>query len=256
MAQKPIEGLREGLPLIRFENVSFRYPTGDRPILNGVKLEVQRCEWIGIVGSTGAGKTTMLDLMAGLTQPTEGQVVVGETVLTPEFLEDWRRHIGVVPQEVILIDDTLLRNVAFGLDSDAIDPERVAEVCRAAGLSELIETLSDGYDTSLGDRGLRLSGGERQRVGIARALYRRPQLLLLDEATSALDQATEARIVTTLRELARRCTLITVAHRLSSVKPCDRILVMEHGKIAAQGTYDQLVRESKVFQELALVGRG
>lgn len=256
VAQRPIEGFREGLPLISFEGVGFQYPTGDRLILDGVDLEVQRREWIGIVGSTGAGKTTMLDLMAGLSQPTKGRILVGESPLTPEVLEDWRRHIGVVPQEVILLDDTLLRNVAFGLDVEAIDRERVAEVCQAAGLAKLLDTLSDGYDTPLGDRGLRLSGGERQRVGIARALYRQPQLLLLDEATSALDQATEARIVTTLRELAKSCTLVTVAHRLSSVKPCDRILVMEHGKIAAQGTYDELVRDSKVFQELALVGQG
>lgn len=252
VAQKPLEGFDEERPLLSFQQVGFQYPKGDRLILDGIDLEIGRKEWIGIVGSTGAGKTTMLDLMAGLCTPTEGRILVGESTLSPEFMQAWRGQIGVVPQEVILLDDTLMRNIAFGLDSENIDETRVAEVCRAAGLEGLLSTLSDGYHTSLGERGLRLSGGERQRVGIARALYRQPQLLLLDEATSALDQATEARIVTTLRDLAKTCTLVTVAHRLSSVRPCDRILVMDHGKIAAMGSYDELVSESRIFQELAV----
>lgn len=251
---RAVEGLQEGRPLVTFEKVEFRYPEGDRQILDKVDLKVGRREWIGIVGSTGAGKTTMLDLMSGLCLPTGGEIVVGSTPLTADVMEDWRSHIGVVPQEVILLDDTLRKNIAFGSAVEDIDDARVAEVCQAAGLAGLIEGLSEGYETSLGERGVRLSGGERQRVGIARALYRKPDLLLLDEATSALDQATEARIVKTLRELANDCTLVTVAHRLSSVKPCDRILVMEHGKIAAVGTYEELVRDSHVFRELAALG--
>ncbi len=254
VVHRPVEGLEVDGPLMVFEQVEFRYPEGDRQILDKVDLRIGRREWIGIVGSTGAGKTTMLDLMSGLCLPTGGQIRVGTSLLVPEVMEDWRQHIGVVPQEVILLDDTLLRNVAFGLDSEEIDGQRVEEVCRAAGLVSLLETLPQGYDTPLGERGVRLSGGERQRVGIARALYRKPDLLLLDEATSALDQATEARIVKTLRELANNCTLVTVAHRLSSVKPCDRILVMESGKIVAQGSYDELVAQSQAFRELAAMG--
>lgn len=249
---RPVEGLEaEDGALVTFEQVEFRYPQGDRAILDKVDLRVGRREWIGIVGSTGAGKTTMLDLMSGLCLPTKGKVLVGTTPLTAEVMDDWRSHIGVVPQEVILLDDSLRKNIAFGSAVEDIDDARVEQVCQAAGLSGLIEGLPEGYDTNLGERGVRLSGGERQRVGLARALYRKPALLLLDEATSALDQATEARIVKTLRELAQECTLVTVAHRLSSVKPCDRILVMENGKIAAQGSYDELVQRSEVFRELA-----
>ncbi len=251
---KPLDGLTDSGPLISFESVEFSYPTGDRKILHGVDLEIQRHEWVGIVGSTGAGKTTMLDLMSGLCRPTSGRVVIGTTPLTPEVTRDWQRRIGVVPQDVILLDDTLLRNVAFGLAPEEIDEVRVAEVCGAAGLGGLLETLNQGYQTPLGERGIRLSGGERQRVGIARALYHKPELILLDEATSALDQATEARIVGTLRELAKSCTLVTVAHRLSSVKPCDRILVMNHGLIADQGSFDELLEKSRVFRDMALVG--
>lgn len=252
---KTLEGLTDSGALLSFQSVEFSYPTGDRKILRGVDLEIQRREWVGIVGSTGAGKTTMLDLMSGLCRPTSGRVLIGATTLTPDVTRDWQRRIGVVPQDVILLDDTLLRNVAFGLAPEEIDELRVAEVCAAAGLNRLLETLDHGYQTPLGERGVRLSGGERQRVGIARALYHKPELILLDEATSALDQATEARIVGTLRELARSCTLVTVAHRLSSVKPCDRILVMENGEIAAEGTYEELVRDSQVFRELAALSQ-
>lgn len=256
VSQRPVHGVKSADYLLQFRDVAFRYPQGERQILDGIDLKVRPREWIGIVGATGAGKTTMLDLMSGLTMPTGGTIQVGDTPLGPEVLLDWRKHIGVVPQEVILLDDTLLRNVAFGSDPEEIDEARVEEVCVAAGLSTLLENLPEGLETPLGERGVRLSGGERQRVGIARALYMRPDLLLLDEATSALDQATEARIVKTLKDLTGECTLVTVAHRLSSVKPCDRILVMENGKIAAQGTYEQLVVESEVFQKLALITAG
>jgi ABC-type bacteriocin/lantibiotic exporter with double-glycine peptidase domain len=255
VVQETVSGLTEDGPLLRFENVKFSYESADRPILNGINLSVGRREWVGIVGSSGAGKTTMLDLMSGLCQPTDGRVVVGTSPLTPSVVVDWQRRLGVVPQEVILLDDSLLRNVAFGFEAQAIDEDRVKRVCQAAGLSRLIETLPEGYQTSLGDRGVRLSGGERQRVGLARALYLQPDLLLLDEATSALDQATEARIVSTLRELVKSCSLVTVAHRLSSVKPCDRILVLERGVVVAEGTFDELIKGSSHFQELALVGQ-
>ena len=242
-------------PLLRFEEVGFTYQEGEPAILNNINLQVNRGEWIGIVGSTGAGKTTVLDLMSGLCQPTAGQVLVGSSVLSPSVTVDWQRRLGVVPQEVILLDDTLANNVAFGFEQNEIDRARVQKVCQAAGLSTLIEGLPQGYETPLGERGVRLSGGERQRVGLARALYLQPDLLLLDEATSALDQATEARIVNTLRDLVSECSLVTVAHRLSSVKPCDRILVLERGVVVAEGTYDELLSGSSHFQELALVGR-
>lgn len=240
-------------PLVRLEQVGFRYPNSSREILRLIDLEVAHHEWIGVVGSTGAGKTTLLDVITGLVEPTEGRVGVGGTPLDGEVGPAWRRRLAVVPQEVILLDESLLRNVAFGHDDAAIDRERVLEVCRAAGLQALLEQLPEGLETPLGERGTRLSGGERQRVGLARALYLRPALLLLDEATSALDQATEATLVATLRELTRQCTLITVAHRLSSVQPCHRIVVLEEGRLVAQGSYQQLLESSPAFRQLALV---
>jgi ABC-type bacteriocin/lantibiotic exporter with double-glycine peptidase domain len=252
--QETVKGLDSDGPLLRFQGVKFTHPGAERPLLEGIDLKVGRKEWIGIVGSTGAGKTTVLDLMSGLIQPSEGTVMVGESVLTPSVVVDWQRRLGVVPQEVILLDDTLMANVAFGFEAESIDPERVARVCQAAGLADLISRMPEGYKTPLGDRGLRLSGGERQRVGLARALYLQPELLLLDEATSALDQATEAMIVNTLKDLVGSCSLVTVAHRLSSVKPCDRILVLERGVVVAEGTYDELLSGSSHFQQLALVG--
>ncbi len=152
----------------------------------------------------------------------------------------------------MLLDDDISRNVDFGLQNDQIDEDLVRKVCEMAGLAEFLKELPAGLKTRLGERGTRLSGGERQRVGLARALYRKPSLLLLDEATSALDQATERRIIDTLEELTADCTMITVAHRLSSVKPCDKIVVMEDGEIVSRGTFDELLESSPNFQKLAL----
>ena len=192
-------------------------------------------------------------LLSGLCFPDEGKVCVGQSDLRPEVVKSWQSRIGVVPQEVILLDDSLLRNVAFGVAPDDIDESLVKEVVRLAGLEHLVAKMPDGLQTRLGERGTRLSGGERQRVGLARALYRKPLLLLLDEATSALDQETEARIIETLKNLAQDCTLVTVAHRLSSVQPCENILVLEDGELVSQGSFEELLQNSRTFQRLALV---
>lgn len=247
-----VEGLEEAEHLVRFEKVCFRYESADRDALKNIDLQLGRGEWLGVVGTTGAGKTTLLDLISGLCSPTAGQVIVGRSELGPDCVKDWQKRIGVVPQEVILLDDSISRNVAFGVAKDEIDLKLVTKVCHLAGLEHFLEQLPDGLETKLGERGTRLSGGERQRVGIARALYRRPLLLLLDEATSALDQATEARIIETLKSLSKDCTLVTVAHRLSSVQPCDQIVVVENGQIASKGTFDELLVKSPLFKALAL----
>jgi ABC-type bacteriocin/lantibiotic exporter with double-glycine peptidase domain len=250
---RPVEGLdSSSAPLLALEQVAFRYDGAPKNALTDVSLRLDKGQWIGIVGTTGAGKTTLLDLISGLCVPTAGQIRVGETVLTPEVVRDWQSHLGVVPQEVILLDDSIARNVAFGVDLKDIDLGLVENVCQMAGLGSLLSGLPDGLDTKLGERGTRLSGGERQRVGLARALYRKPLLLLLDEATSALDQATEARIIETLKDLSEDCTLVTVAHRLSSVQPCDQIYVVEAGKVVSQGTFEELLTESEQFKRLAL----
>jgi ATP-binding cassette, subfamily B, bacterial PglK len=249
---RPVQGLETADPLVSLDNVSFRYENADRNALEGLSLTLARGRWIGVVGTTGAGKTTLLDVFSGLCTPTSGVIKVGDSPLTREVEKDWQKHLGVVPQEVILLDDSISRNVAFGVSKEEIDTALVTKVCGLAGLSALLEQLPDGLETRLGERGTRLSGGERQRVGLARALYRKPTLLLLDEATSALDQATEAKIIETLKELSHDCTMVTVAHRLSSVQPCDEIVVLEHGKLVDRGTFEKLLDSSRDFQRLAL----
>jgi ABC-type bacteriocin/lantibiotic exporter with double-glycine peptidase domain len=249
---EPVQGLMTSELLVTMKDVDFRYEGAEADALKCIDLEIPRGKWIGVVGTTGAGKTTLLDVVSGLVKPSDGQLVVGESPMTVSVVKDWQSHIGVVPQEVILLDDTVARNVAFGVELEDIDMELVQKVCAMAGLAELLASVPEGLQTRLRERGTRLSGGERQRVGLARALYRKPSLLLLDEATSALDQATEKRIIQTLGELTSECTMITVAHRLSSVKPCDLILVMEDGEIIDRGTFDELLESSPTFQRLAL----
>ena len=248
-----VQGLSSSPNLLQLKDVAYSYPGTEREVLADVSLQVSKGEWLGVVGPTGAGKTTILDLMSGLCFADRGTVTVGESVLDSSIVKDWQSKIGVVPQEVILLDESLMRNVAFGVLPEDIDQDLVREVVRLAGLEELLKKMPEGLETRLGERGTRLSGGERQRVGLARALYRKPSLLLLDEATSALDQETEARIIETLQNLSKDCTLVTVAHRLSSVKPCDSIIVLEDGKLVAQGSFDELLEKSRTFQRLALV---
>ena len=238
--------------LIDIKQVTFQYSEDSGRILKNLELSIGLGEWIGLVGSTGSGKSTLLDLCSGLISPTTGEIKVGQTVLNEANIRSWQSHIAVVPQEVILLDDSLARNVAFGVEADDVDEDQVLEVCELAGLSDFLLRLPGGLETKLGERGSRLSGGERQRVGIARALYRNPSLLLLDEATSALDRATEVKIVETLRELAGRCTVVTVAHRLSTLRYCDRILVLKDGKIASAGKFEELLRADACFQDLAI----
>lgn len=252
LEQSPVLGLRDSEYLVRLSNVRYTYPNSDREVLTDFSVDISRGQWLGVVGPTGAGKTTLLDLLTGLCLPDSGSVHVGNSLLTSEVLKSWQTEIGVVPQEVILLDDSVIRNVAFGVAPSEIDLELVNEVVQLAGLEEFLSKLPDGLETRLGERGTRLSGGERQRVGLARALYRKPVLLLLDEATSALDQETEARIVETLQNLSNECTMITVAHRLSSVRPCDNILVLEDGELVSQGTFDELLQESETFKRIAL----
>ena len=247
-----VEGITTCENLVTLKNVSFAYEEAERRALKNVEWTIPRGAWYGVVGTTGAGKTTLLDVISGLIRPSEGEVVVGKSELDLSVVRSWQSHIGVVPQEVILLDDDIIRNVAFGLEAHQIDEELVRRVCEMAGLGEFLRELPAGLKTRLGERGTRLSGGERQRVGLARALYRKPSLLLLDEATSALDQATERRIIDTLEDLTSECTMITVAHRLSSVKPCDQIVVMEDGEIISRGTFEELLESSPSFQRLAL----
>ncbi len=236
-----------------FEQVGFRYPTREQPALTGISIDVAFGEALGIVGATGSGKSTFVDLLLGFLQPTEGAIRIDGEPLLPH-LASWRAQIGFVPQDIFLVDDTLAANITFGEVSDTISQEQLAEAITLAQLDDVVAELPEGVDTMLGERGVRLSGGQRQRVGLARALYRRPRVLILDEATSALDNETERRISDALRTLHGQLTMIVIAHRLSTVRSCDRILYLDDGRISGLDTFDELDRTNTGFARLVELG--
>jgi ATP-binding cassette, subfamily B, bacterial PglK len=210
---------------IRLDEVSFIYPGTDRRVLDRFSITIQKNTSIGFIGPTGSGKSTLIDLLLGLHRPTSGRVLIDGRRLTPELIPSWQATIGYVPQELFLIDDTIARNIALGVPDNEIDNARLREVCAMAQILDFIQMeLRDGFQTTVGERGVRLSGGERQRLGLARALYHRPSLLLLDEATSSLDTATEAKLIEALRNLTGKLTIVTVAHRLSTVAGSDKLI--------------------------------
>ena len=205
--------------------VLYRYPGSSRPALDGVSVVIPKNTSLGVIGPTGSGKSTFVDLLLGLYYPTAGEILIDGQPLTPTLVPSWRDSIGYVPQDIFLIDDTIARNVAFGLPDEKIDHARLREACAMAQILDFIEAeLANGFDASVGERGIRLSGGQRQRIGLARALYHRPSLLILDEATSALDVATEAKLLNALRGLSGRLTMIVAAHRLSAVANCEQVI--------------------------------
>jgi ABC-type multidrug transport system fused ATPase/permease subunit len=218
---------------IMLDEVSFIYPGIDRPVLDRFSVTIQKNTSIGFIGPTGSGKSTLIDLLLGLHRPTSGRVLIDGQPLTPELIPSWQATIGYVPQEIFLIDDTIARNIALGVPDNEINNARLQEVCAMAQILDFIETeLRDGFQTTVGERGVRLSGGERQRLGLARALYQKPSLLLLDEATSALDTATEAKLIEALRNLSGKLTIVTVAHRLSTLANCDKLINLVNTHLA------------------------
>jgi ABC-type multidrug transport system fused ATPase/permease subunit len=224
---------------ITLDDVSFVYPGTDRPVLDRFSITIQKSMSIGFVGPTGSGKSTLIDLLLGLHRPTTGRVLIDGQPLTPELVPSWQGTIGYVPQELFLIDDTITRNIALGVPDNEIDTVRLQEVCAMAQILDFIETeLPGGFETSVGERGIRLSGGQRQRIGLARALYHHPSVLILDEATSALDMATEAKLLEALRRLAGKLTMIVGAHRLSAVANCDQIIDLGEVSSAAKVNYE------------------
>jgi ABC-type multidrug transport system fused ATPase/permease subunit len=235
---------------ILLDGVTYRYPGADHDALVEVNLEIKHGEALGVVGPTGGGKTTLMDLILGLLRPTAGRVLV-DGVDIQGYLDDWHRRLGVVSQAVYLLDTTLRRNIALGLDDEAIDEDRIREVMHLAQLDEFVASLPMGLETEVGDRGTRLSGGERQRVAIARALYRRPTVVVFDEGTSALDPATEAGLLRALEPLRTDRTMITVAHRLTTVRDSDRIVLVDAGRLVDTGHFDELLERSAAFRRLA-----
>jgi ATP-binding cassette subfamily C protein len=235
---------------VALENLSYVYEESSVPVLRDINLSIQRGESVGLVGSTGAGKTTLINLILGLLHPSAGRILV-DGVDVAAALAAWQRKLGYVPQLVYLIDDTLRRNIAFALDDREIDEERVKNAVRKAQLEAFIANLPDGLNTVVGERGIRLSGGERQRVAIARALYFQPEVLVFDEATSSLDPHTERELTRAIDALHGQTTMLLVAHRLTTVQGCDRIVLLHEGRIAATGKFDDLMRDSEEFRRLA-----
>jgi ATP-binding cassette subfamily C protein len=232
------------------EDVWYRYPGAEGYALAGVDLVIRRGEAIGIVGPSGAGKSTLVDVLLGILPPERG-AVRADGVDVQECLGAWHRVLGYVPQSIYLFDGTLQQNIALGLDDEEVDPEALQRALDAANLSRFVAGLPEGLQTPVGERGVRISGGQRQRVAIARALYQDPRILLMDEATSALDNVTEKAVMEAVDSLKGERTVLLIAHRLTSVRNCDRIVYMQEGRVAAVGTYEDLIRSSPGFQQLA-----
>lgn len=236
---------------VELRGLGYSYPKTDIASLRDINLTIPAGTTLGIVGSTGAGKTTLVDLFLGLLTPDHGEVRVDGTVVTPQNLRDWQADLGYVPQEIFLVDASVSENIALGLKPEEIDPAKVREAARMAQILDFIETqMPQGFATAVGERGVRLSGGQRQRIGIARALYHNPSVLIFDEATSALDNLTEQEVVKAISALTGTKTILLIAHRISTVRACDQILVLERGRTVGLGSYDTLYRDNAAFRRL------
>jgi ABC-type multidrug transport system fused ATPase/permease subunit len=248
----PDKGPRIGLvENIRLDNISYRYPGAGKMNIAGIDMTIKACTSIGIVGPTGSGKTTTVDIILGLLQAAGGRLLVDGVEIGANNLARWQKSIGYVPQQIFLIDDTVAANIAYGTPREQIDMQAVTEAARIANLHDfVINEMPHGYDTMVGERGVRLSGGQVQRIGIARALYRNPALLVLDEATSALDNLTEIAVMDAISNLRYKLTMVIVAHRLSTVRDCDCIYVMERGRISDCGSFDELSSRSGRFRDM------
>jgi ATP-binding cassette, subfamily B, bacterial PglK len=235
---------------ISIRDLHYQYPGSEEQALNGVSLDITKGKAIAFVGPSGAGKTTIVDMLLGLLEPQKGEILVdGENIF--DSISAWQRNIGYIPQFIYLSDDTMRRNIAFGIADDKIDKEKMLRAVEQAQLSELAARLPKGLDTVIGERGTRLSGGQRQRIGIARALYHNPQVLVMDEATSALDNITEKQIIDSIDALKGERTIVMIAHRLTTVMNCDVLYMMDQGRIVDSGTYNDLLVRNAGFREMA-----
>lgn len=237
---------------INLKNIYYNYPNASRTALKNINLTIPARSTIGLVGATGSGKTTTVDIILSLLEPQKGSIEVDNIVINKFNSKAWQNFIGYVPQEIFLSDDTVAANIAFGVDPKRIDIEAVEHAAKIANLHDFVTSeLPFKYQTTVGERGVRLSGGQRQRIGIARAMYHKPKLLIMDEATSALDNLTEQIVMEAVHNLRRNITIILIAHRLSTVKKCDKIFLFDKGKLEGQGTFKELINTSDIFRENA-----
>jgi ATP-binding cassette subfamily C protein len=247
LLRPPTPRLKHSLVVHR---LSYRYPSAPRYAIHDVSLEIPRGHWVALIGPTGAGKTTLVDLLLGLLVPTAGNILLDGRDLGDNPI-GWQRMIGLVPQSIYLLDDTIRRNIGFGFLDEEIDDQEIWRALHDAKADQLVRSLPGGLDAIIGERGDRISGGERQRLGIARALYRNPEVLIFDEGTAHLDNETERSIGDTLAALRGEKTIIMIAHRMALVRKCDRIFILEQGRVRTSGTYSDLVSEDLMFRNFA-----
>jgi len=234
---------------IILKNIHYNYPNTSRTALKDISLSISAKSTIGLVGATGSGKTTTVDIILGLLEPQKGTLEIDGKTITNQNSRSWQRSIGYVPQQIFLADDTIAANIAFGTEPKDVNQEAVERASKIANLHEfVINELPKQYQTTVGERGVRLSGGQRQRIGIARALYHNPQLLILDEATSALDNQTEKAVMDAINNLGKKITIILIAHRLGTVKKCDKIFLLEKSELKNEGTFEELIKINESFR--------
>ena len=240
--------------IIELNDIVFKYPGTEEPVIRNQSLEIRKNTTVGLVGPTGCGKTTLVDIILGLLRPEQGIITVDDLEVNDVNIRSWQANLGYVPQVIYLTDDTITANIAFGIDPKKIDIEAVKKAAEIANLSDFIEReLPSGYDTVIGERGIRLSGGQRQRLGIARALYTDPSVLVMDEATSALDGITENAVMEAIENLTGTKTIIIIAHRLTTLVKADIIYMLEKGKIKDSGTYKKLLENNRYFQKMSRI---
>ena len=236
---------------IELKKVFFTYPNESQPVLKNINLSIKCKQKIGIVGGTGSGKTTTVDLILGLLKPERGSLTVDELEINSQNYRRWQSMIGYVPQQIYLSDESIAENIAFGVDKKDIDYKAVERVAKIANLHDLVNNeLKNGYQSVVGERGIRLSGGQRQRIGIARALYHNPKLLIFDEATNSLDNLTEKAVIESIQNIDENITIIMIAHRLNTVRNCDTIFLIEGGNLVAQGSFDELLKNNSSFKKM------
>jgi ABC-type multidrug transport system fused ATPase/permease subunit len=244
------------LPLnqcIQLNNIVYQYPNANASALSGINLSIPARSTVGLVGFTGSGKTTTVDMILGLLEPQTGTLCIDGRVVNASNRRQWQKSIGYVPQHIYLADDSVSANIAFGLKPEIVDQEAVERAAKIANLHDfVIQNMPQGYGTMVGERGVRLSGGQRQRIGIARALYHNPSVLILDEATSALDNLTEQAVMDAVQNLSHSITIIIIAHRLTTVRECDQIFLLEKGVVKESGTFAKLLEKSDHFRAMAL----